>query len=127
MPPQPGQASQPPPSSSSRDIRQYFNNNMNISTASGDSDAPQDVVSASEIVLDHQTISDEDNEEEVMGDENMEMEDSEESRKRRHSEDDSEEEEFRQPGNGSLLTNTSIRPRLSEVASPDLTSTPKQN
>ena len=95
----------------------------NIST-SGDSDAPQDVVSASEIVLDHQTSSDEDNEEEVMGDENMEMEDSEESRKRRHSEDDSEEEEFRQPGNGSLLTNTSIRPRLSEVASPDLTSTP---
>ena len=55
-----------------------------------------------------------------MGDENMELKDSEESRKRRHSEDDSEEEE----GNGSLLTNTSIRLRLSKVVSPDLTSTP---
>ena len=129
MPPQPGQASQPPSSSSSssRDIRQYFNNNMNITTVSGDdSDAPQDVVSASEILSDHQSISDDDDrgEEEEVGDEDMELEDSEESRKRRHSADNSEEEELRQPGNGSLLTNTSIRPRLSEVASPDLTSTP---
>ena len=129
MPPQPGQASQPPSSSSSssRDIRQYFNNNMNITTVSGDdSDAPQDVVSASEILSDHQSISDDDDrgEEEEVGDGDMEIEDSEESRKRRHSADNSEEEELRQPGNGSLLTNTSIRPRLSEVASPDLTSTP---
>ena len=82
MPPQPGQTSQPPPSSSSSDIRQYFNNNMNISTASGDSDVLQDVVSVSEIVSGHQINSDEDNDEEAMGDENMEMEDSEESRKR---------------------------------------------
>ena len=116
--PQPGQASQPPPPAASRDIRQYFNNNMNIST--GDSEAPQEVSSASEILSDHQS-SDDDDREEVEG---MELEDSEESRKRRHSEDDSEEEVLRQPGNGSLLTNTSIRPRLSEVASPELTSTP---
>ena len=108
MPPQPGQASQPPSSSSSRDIRQYFKNNMNFTTVSGDdSDAPQDVVSASEILSEHQSISDE---EEGVGDEDMELEDSEESRKRRHSADNSEEEELRQPGNGSLLTHTSIRP-----------------
>ena len=61
--------------------------------------------------------------------EDMDTADSEERRKRRHSSSDSNDSTIRQPGDGSLLTNTSIRQRMStdlspDISTPDVTSTP---
>ena len=102
-------------------IRAFFQSAMDITPQSSSGLPPPSLPS----LPTHQISTDEEDEDE---DEDMDMS---ESRKRRH-QSSSPEDPPRPPGDGSLLTNTSINPavrrtRLStNISSPEITSTPDQ-